>query len=237
MIVRKPARRQNSRNQLPGTGARRQANGEPGNPRLNNDSNRVAPARDPTPNTETNRQNPNLHPNQNLGSRFRVLAALDLNMDTDNHGLEGTAEKDSTSHLETNSTLVVPEQAEDWEAGTSYNGNGNLGGKESFPIEWQRESREAGHPIEAQVLSRSTAVVDNTTLGYLNPHRPNSSLNSRESMWPVQFDGPRPSGLARESRGTRPPPTGLDDFPGGYIHPSMGQGGEVRQSAQQTFES
>jgi len=232
MLVKKPARRPNSRNPLPGHRARGQGNGEPGNLRLNIDSNWAGPDRDTTLNTEANQQIPNPHPNQNLGSRFRALAALEHTMDTDNQGLEGEADKDSNSHIETNSSLVVLDQANDWEAGTSRHGNRNLRGKESFPLQGPREARVAGRHNEAQVLRRSDEVVDNTSSGLLRSYRPNRSFSSRDSVRPVQVDGPRHSGLARETRGTRPPPTGLDNPPGGPIHPDVDRGGELQSHAQ-----
>jgi len=55
---------------------------------------------------EVNQQGPTFHPNLNIGSRFRALAALDLNTVTEDHEIKVVAGKDSTSILDTYSDLV-----------------------------------------------------------------------------------------------------------------------------------
>ena len=73
---------------MPGPRTRGQEQGKLSNSRLKTGLNRVEPHKENALNTEANRPNRNLHPDQTLGSRFRALAAHDLTMDMGDQGIE-----------------------------------------------------------------------------------------------------------------------------------------------------
>ena len=96
---------------MPGLRTRGQDQGEPSNSRSRTGLNRVESDQEQALSIETTRQNHN--PDRPLGSRFSALAALALNIDIEDPGIEAKAEKETTSNPDTNSSLVVTEQARD----------------------------------------------------------------------------------------------------------------------------
>uniref|UniRef100_A0A7C9DM52 Uncharacterized protein n=1 Tax=Opuntia streptacantha TaxID=393608 RepID=A0A7C9DM52_OPUST len=104
MLVKKPVRRNNGRNQALGQRIRGHEQGElnPGRSRRESspswprgELNRPPPSQESAPNTASAQQQINRDQDQNCGSRFRALATFDLNMDMETPDMEVAAEGDS----------------------------------------------------------------------------------------------------------------------------------------------
>jgi len=203
MLVKKPTRRSSNRNQLSGTRVNGQGNSEPGSLRVATASNRSNPNREVVPNTEIARQNPQSPLNQNLGSRYRALAALDLNLDADNNILPVAANEDSLSTLATNSHLVRTEQGKTRDVGISHNGNRTPEDQEEFPMERQREPRTLRHNVAVPALRQPNSEAPRSRSGSMDFLRPN---NAAENSRPTRQVAPNSNGPVRAFREALPAP-------------------------------
>jgi len=86
MLVKKPPRRSNNRTLSNSRNRGGQDPGDPNPPRLRTGQTRIEQETASAPIPDLNERQPNLAVPRNQGSRFRALAAIDLNMETDSTG-------------------------------------------------------------------------------------------------------------------------------------------------------
>ena len=153
-------------------------------------------------------------------------------MDIEDPGIEAEAEKETTSNPNTNSSLVVTEQAGDRDMENSRNGKRILGDKESLPRRSQMETNAAGPTNKAQVTLRSTPVVNGTDSIRLGSHGPNIVPPITTSRLLTPIKGRRQSGLERCSDDVGPILTGLDGPPGTYTLTCVGHEYNIRRDTQ-----
>jgi len=157
---------------------------------------------------EENPQNPNPPQDINIGSRFRALATLDLNMVTKDQNIDIDMDKDTTSNPVsnpiTNSDLVGMEQAAIRVIEARQNSNSNMGDMENIPRGNHREPSTAGHIAAAQETPRPVTIAVPNDFLSLNSAR--AQHNARPSASEVQASeaGLRPPGPARDAGDTRP---------------------------------
>ena len=181
MLVKKPVRRSQGRNQPLGSRARGPAPVESGTARLGSGSNRGAPPPAPVLSLEGNLPNPTLPTDLASGSRFRALENLDLNMAMEDQITEVAVDKDTASHPvsneDTNSDLVGTDQAPIRIAEASQNGNSTIEVMESIPSGNPRDPSTAGHIDVAQDSLRPVIVATRMSLRVWIPLGPNGKPN------------------------------------------------------------
>ena len=223
MLVKKPTRRSNNRNQRSGTRVHGQGESEPGSLRVAPASNRSNPNREAVPHMETSRQDPQSPRNPNLGSRYRALAALDLNLEADSNILPVASNEDSLSNLATTSSLVRTDKGKSPDIGGSRNGKGNPENRKETPMESQRHAQDIEHNVLVNTSIQTDSVAPRPRSGYMDAPRPN---NVTENSRPQRQVAPNPAGLLRSPNAGLPNLLTLDDPPGDNSRVRVGHGEE-----------
>ena len=231
MLVKKPARRNAGRQQQQGTRASGPIQSEPNHARLSVEPNRPDSSMEPAVSMETNLANPNSRQDNPHGSRFSVLAEIDLNMDIASKEIEGEADKESTSITDTNSSLVRVEQMATRDSQTPQEGNRMSRDKENLP---QRR------PMVSNVVDRTNTTRATTNSGPINPRPSPVQLGSQRPIDPNPNllgtrRGQAAIGLTSarrpqlEPNATAPGPTTTElDAPPGHHENNLGRGGLIR---------
>jgi len=192
MMVRKPSRRTPSRQQAIGARTQGRDQGEAGHHRERLEQTRVDPGTHTMPILEVNCNSPRMEPNQNLGSRFRALTDLDLNMEAEDNGRQQVASKETPSYAGPQANMEDVNQEPSREHGVDRDG----------PRPQERPRKEVNRP-EPGAEQHERALVP---LGQ-RTHRP-IHLAARQNVHSramVSLD------TASSSRGPhfQPPPLGL----------------------------
>jgi len=95
-------------------------------------------------------------------------------MDIVDPGVQGEAEKETESNLDTNTSLVMAEQEETRDMEYSRNGNRILEDKESYPRQTQMDPNTAGQIPEDRGTPRLAPAVRKAALINLGSHRPST---------------------------------------------------------------
>ena len=218
MLVKKPARRNNGRQQQQGARASGAVQSEPNQVRLRAESNRPEPATEPAQIMEANQESPKSQQDNPHGSRFSVLAEIDLNMDVATKEMEGEAEKEANSIRDTNSSLVRVEQMETRELQTSQEGNRISRDKENLPRRRPVVSNEADRTNMTRAVTNPGPIIPRPTSIQLGPQRPIvpnlNPLGTRRDQEASGSTSTRRPQLEPSSHAPGPPSTGLDTPPG-----------------------
>ena len=237
MLVTKPTRRPQGRNQQPGARTRGPAVIEPGPTRVGHESNRSMLTPASVPNLERNPHPPVHDPSS--GSRFRALETLDLNMATEDQDTEIGVHVDMAAAPNpkdgTESNLVRMEITPNRILAASNYGNGNCGDMASTPIGNHRDHPMNGHTHEAQEPIRPTTVMPQnaSSTGSSTTAQQDACTHDDSSFLCGEPDldiGRNLTGPARASNATRLRVTGRTDTPNDLrlAHPDRGKG--VRQA-------
>jgi len=207
MLVKKPQRRSNGRNHPLGPRTRGgQEQGDPGQIRSRPNQTRTPngePAdKENVPNQAQNHPNPRLESGHNQGSRFRALAEIDLNRDTEIENDGGGAEKESEPMI-----AIIQNQPNWRNAATRERDDSLLGRGPSEDVENIPPRANLGlDGQQVNIPNGGTRRSIRPNLSASSPTRPLSALNravvvdlSPDSAPPLTSDGP-PRGVQNSAQ-------------------------------------
>ena len=160
MLVKKTVRRNTSRNQPQRPRTRGREQGEPNHSRSRGELNRNQQLQESAPNMAVAQVQNIVNQTQNLGSRFRALATIDLNQDMETHDSEDVMAKETVSN-EASTTEVVPTShmaTEDLEE--DHNDSINLPRRDIISEEQNSDSTNVAHATGTRVTRRPESMMD-----------------------------------------------------------------------------
>ena len=154
MLVKKMVQRTNGRSQIPGTRNRGCEQGDSNQGRSRGELNQTPQFQESAPNTATAQQQNNLSHDQNLGSRIRALATIDLNASMETHELESVVERETVSNGVTNTDLVTKRHMKTRDLEEDRHGSSNLQGRDFVPRGRNPEPTDVAQYSGARELRR-----------------------------------------------------------------------------------
>ena len=219
MLVKKPARRNNGRQQPQRVRTAGPAQGEPDQIRARYEPNRTELNMESAPSMETNQSHPQSRQENTRGSRFSALAELDLNMDVANQETESEAHKETNPIIVANSSLVREKQVAFQDPHLNQDGSRISRDKENFPLRRQVESNTIDWSAATRVIPNSGPIILRPPPAQLGSHRP-TSLNPpriRRNQPIVESTSARRPQLDSNSTDEGPIITDLDAPPGNLL--------------------